>query len=599
MDDRDARRHAANRSAASRTWASRRCGCSRSEPSTAPATHRPAARRSSAVGPVRSPPPEDRVLAVGRHRIETAGVGLPYPLSGCELADSAAQEPAQPRHSRVGRSAVLQGMDGDGPLRDLRLVVARLALALLVGPLVFGLADEVDRLPADQRRIVLAPRVQPGSEEPPADGAGGGVVHRHHPAQHGATLERLRRLRLLPDGSGLVRIGQDGVHGADPDVLAHLPGLDVHHAERGVLVLDHLVDAGCGAELDSARSGVQVQHVDRVLGVLVDLEPVAGRGDGERLAGGVRHPLAVEHGKRRAILGRSEIGEQQVVVLVHGIGPLHHVAADGAVGGLGAGPQDGPVDVVVPAVVAADDAPFGDDPVLQRRAPVRAVAMEEPRPSGSVAEQHQVFAEDPHHHGEVRELFRHRDRLPVAAEILAAGGAGSDVGELGILPGVPDPVIALEAFGAQWFVHDFFPWNRALMAGTAGIRPASPFESFDIVHIETRRADIRPTRRPARRSESTTADGARAVKTVRRRTPHRHTLLISRRQEGYHDPRCRPDRAPAATAADPLGPDPIESRRTPGTRAAGDLPRRPPRNEFVRLLRRRAETCPHPPRTPR
>ena len=294
---------------------------------------------------------------------------------------------------------MLQGVDGDGPLRDLRLVVAGLALPLLVGSLVPGLADEVDRLQADPRRIVLPPRIQPGTEEAPADGAGGGVVHRHHPAQHGAALERLRFLRLLPDRAGLVGVREDRIHGPDPDAPVHLPGLDVHHAERGVPVLDHLVDAGRRPELHAAGTGVQVEHVDGVLGVLVDLQPVAGGGQSERLAGGVRHPLGVEDRKGRALLRRPEPGEQQAVVLVHRVGALHHVAADGAVGGLRPGPEDGAVDVVVPAVVAADDAPFGDDPVLQRRAPVRAVSVQKPRTPGAVTEQHQILAEDPHHLG--------------------------------------------------------------------------------------------------------------------------------------------------------------------------------------------------------
>ena len=183
---------------------------------------------------------------------------------------------------------------------------------------------------------------------------------------------------------------------------------------------------------------MQMQHVDGVLGVLVDLQPVAGGGDrtnGLREVPG--HLLAVEDGKRGAFLRRSEIGEQQTVVLVDRIGPLHHVAADGAVGGFGPGPEDGAVDVVVPAVVAADDAPLGDDSVLERRAPVRAMAVQQPRPSGAVAKQHQVLAEDPHRQGQRAELLRHRHRLPVAAEILPARSARIDVGELRVFPGVP------------------------------------------------------------------------------------------------------------------------------------------------------------------
>ena len=387
-------------------------------------------------------------------------------------------------------------MDGDRPLRDLCLVVARLALALLVGTFVLGLADEIDRLPADELRTVLAPRVQPVTEEPPADGTGGGIVDRHHPAQRGAALERLRRLRLLPDGAGLVGVRQDGVHGAYPDVLVHLAGLDVHHAERRVLVLDDLIDAGGGAELHPAGAGVQVQHVDGVLGVLVDLEPVARRGEGEGPAGGVGHPLAVEDGKRRAFPGRSEIGEQQVLVLVDGVGALDDMAAHGAVRGLRSGPQDGAVDVVVPAVVAADDAALGHDPVLQRRAPVRAVAVQQPRAPGAVAEQHQVLAEHPHHHGELPQLHRHRDRLPVAAEVLAARGAGADVGKLRVLAGVPDLVVSLEARGAPYLAHDVSRERVSPMhipyRPTRGRLPCSPAITASPIHLELAAATAGP-----------------------------------------------------------------------------------------------------------
>ena len=65
-----------------------------------------------------------------------------------------------------------------------------------------------------------------------------------------------------------------------------------------------------------------------------------------------------------------------------------------AVGGLAGHVQDLAVHVVVPGVVAAAYAPLLDLPELQRRAPVRAVELQEPYLSRAVLEDHQVLAQD-------------------------------------------------------------------------------------------------------------------------------------------------------------------------------------------------------------
>ena len=114
-------------------------------------------------GLIRPLPSEDRVLAVGGHCFEAESVGLADRLAGRQAPDTLAQESAQPCDARVGRRAVLEVMDGDGPLRDLSFVVARLALPLLVRAFVLALTHEVDGLPADPLRIVLPSRVQPRS----------------------------------------------------------------------------------------------------------------------------------------------------------------------------------------------------------------------------------------------------------------------------------------------------------------------------------------------------------------------------------------------------------------------------------------------------
>ena len=84
---------------------------------------------------------------------------------------------------------------------------------------------------------------------------------------------------------------------------------------------------------------------------------------------------------------------------------------------------------------------------------MRAVAMQQPGTSGTVAKQHEVLAEDPHNPRQLAELLRHRDRLPIPAEVLTARGSAADVGELRILLGGPHLVIALEARGARSVIH--------------------------------------------------------------------------------------------------------------------------------------------------
>src|SRR5205823_14706860 len=73
--------------------------------------------------------------------------------------------------------------------------------------------------------------------------------------------------------------------------------------------------------------------------------------------------------------------------------------------------------------------------VLERRAAVSAVELEKSRASAAVAEEHQVLAHDLDALGQVAgpELVGEGDRMPEAAQVLPAGRARADVGELGIL----------------------------------------------------------------------------------------------------------------------------------------------------------------------
>ena len=182
---------------------------------------------------------------------------------------------------------MLERVDRDFALRDLGLVIARLALGLLVRP-VGQLADEIDLFLADVVAVALAGRIQQFVEQAPADGSRRGVVDRHHPARDRDPAEELLALDLFPDGAGLVAVGQDDFGRSVPCQIAPAARLDVDHADRCRSIVDHLHLAPCFAKLCTGHPSVQKDGVDRILRVLVDLEPIARRGQRERHRVGIR-----------------------------------------------------------------------------------------------------------------------------------------------------------------------------------------------------------------------------------------------------------------------------------------------------------------------
>src|SRR5207245_3863422 len=94
--------------------------------------------------------------------------------------------------------------------------------------------------------------------------------------------------------------------------------------------------------------------------------------------------------------------------------------------------QAAPVDVVDPAVIAAADAALERDPELERRSAMRAVQVQHADAPAAVAEDDQILAQNPRPQGRRREIARERHGLPEPAQVLAARGARSDFGQLGI-----------------------------------------------------------------------------------------------------------------------------------------------------------------------
>ena len=207
--------------------------------------------------------------------------------------------------------------------------------------------------------------------------------------------------------------------------------------------------------------------MDRVGLVLVDLEPVAGGVAYPQDARGLRMLEGVEDGEGRALLRRTHVGEHQPPPHLDRIGALAEIVTNRAVGGLPGRVEDGAVDVEVPAVVAAADTALLYLAELERRAPVHAAPFQQPDPPASVAERHQVLAEDPDGPRKVIELRFHADGLPEAAQVLPAGRSVAHPAKLFVRMAVAVAVVgavgALEDLGAS--SHGMWSWRGGGDAG--------------------------------------------------------------------------------------------------------------------------------------
>src|SRR6202043_1331191 len=87
-------------------------------------------------------------------------------------------------------------------------------------------------------------------------------------------------------------------------------------------------------------------------------------------------------------------------------------------------------------------AALGADAVFERGATVAAMLVQEADAAAEIAEEDERLAEQLHHQRQLAELGTHRHRMPEAAHVLAARRARSDMGELDILAGLEDAMIA-------------------------------------------------------------------------------------------------------------------------------------------------------------
>src|SRR5689334_1864923 len=97
--------------------------------------------------------------------------------------------------------------------------------------------------------------------------------------------------------------------------------------------------------------------------------------------------------------------------------------------------EDRPVRSEQPAMVTASYPVGVDQPILQRRAAMRTMQLQQTDSAAPVAKRHQFLAEDRDAIGQVLQFVGEADRLPRAAQIFAAWCIGADMAEFCVFLG--------------------------------------------------------------------------------------------------------------------------------------------------------------------
>src|ERR1051326_4377129 len=83
----------------------------------------------------------------------------------------------------------------------------------------------------------------------------------------------------------------------------------------------------------------------------------------------------------------------------------------------------------MPAVIAAHDAVLLHDAVFKRSAAMSTSLVQEADLAAAIPKDDKVLAEQPQRDRQVLKLRLDHDRMPIAPQILAAGGARPDLGQ--------------------------------------------------------------------------------------------------------------------------------------------------------------------------
>src|SRR5213076_184210 len=168
----------------------------------------------------------------------------------------------------------------------------------------------------------------------------------------------------------------------------------------------------------------------------------------------------VELGEDRHLLRWSHISENHSLIGAHGIGALAEAVAAEIGCGLGAGGDQRSVAAKVPAVIAAHDAVLLHDPVFERGAAMGAGLVQEADLAAAISKYNKILTQQPQRDRQVLKLRLDHDRMPVAPQILATGGARPDLGQRTRLERRWPVVISAVAAGAalpRLVVHRMIP----------------------------------------------------------------------------------------------------------------------------------------------
>ena len=359
-------------------------------------------------------------------------IGRLRPGRGHVALEDLAELSAHHDDTGVGGSLVLDGGTRHAvPDAALGLEVARLALRRFVGGTP-SLAVHVRQVPAVPGVIGADGAVR--AVGPPTEQYRPPVVDRDvlTKVDRRVVVGRLRQF----DGRRHVALeGHVAVVHARPDpVVVETAYGHVDHAVAGARDLP--LDVGMKADRRVLKvlaiGAVQEHGVERIHGIFLRVQPVALVRKGEGDEPDARHLEEIEVWLVRDQVGRAHVGPDHAVDLGRRIGTVKETVLQSRIGRFARCFQDGAVDVEQPAVIAAADAPLGDDAVLQRGAPMAAVPVHDAGPPRLVPEGDEVLAERLHRLGQVGEMIRQADGQPEASEVLAHRRPGPGLRQQGV-----------------------------------------------------------------------------------------------------------------------------------------------------------------------
>src|SRR5262249_18685196 len=211
-----------------------------------------------------------RIITIGRNDGPSISVDTLRIVAGLHGTNTPAD--LLPKHDdpAIRGTQVLQTMDGDRPLPNLRLVISRATLTGLIGARFWELAGEHDVTvgPPGWRHSWRLADVAEFNEHRV------GVVLRHNPTAHHGTAKGMLLMAIFPHRRHLLQVGQHRFDHPGPDVLAHAPGCNIDHTGRGLEEIQFWHLTKLVSKLRARDDGMEKRRVHVVHGIFQHLHPV-------------------------------------------------------------------------------------------------------------------------------------------------------------------------------------------------------------------------------------------------------------------------------------------------------------------------------------